>query len=124
VIVGRWISVALGRPAEHPPEIALPVPESQYGDAAEQRREGDAGVETASLMVDVVLKPGVVGRVARRHIFDHDQGAIRQNDAIPDHERSALAGGDSAIKFIVLRRAVQNHEILPNNRGDDIPCPK
>src|SRR3546814_19810215 len=72
-------------------------------------------------IVDLVLEPGIAGGVRRGQVLDHDRGAVRHDDAIPDDERPTLADGDDAVVFADEACTLRDQEIAAGRRVVDVP---
>src|SRR3546814_13861172 len=83
--------------ADSSDEVAFAAAPPQFGADAEKGRESDTLEKLPCVPIDTIGKAGIALGIARRRIVDADRCAIRQNDPLPDNERSALAKGNAAV---------------------------
>ena len=62
---------------------------AKFGADAEQRRERHALEQRPGVEIDLVRKPGIAGRIGRRHIVDAQRTAVGHDDPLPDDQRAA-----------------------------------
>src|SRR3546814_939507 len=83
--------------ADSSDEVAFAAAPPQFGADAEKGRESDTLEKLPCVPIDTIGKAGIALGIARRRIVDADRCAVRQNDPLPDNERSALAKGKAAV---------------------------
>src|SRR3546814_10033632 len=87
----------LSRFANGADKFAFALAPSQFGSDAEQRRGPVVLQELPGVPVDPVGETRIALCVGCRDIVDADGRSIGQDDALPDHERPALAEDHDAI---------------------------
>src|SRR5260221_5131849 len=97
-------------------QVAVLAPEGDLTSYAENGGEDDPFEKLPSVIVDLILEPGISCCIGRRQIVDLDRRTVRHDDALPDKERTALTEGDNAVVGADQARSMRDEQCPPGDR--------